>query len=131
YEAGLFADGITLDDIQVANVWLDRAADERALFVQIEPYSVEIVHTRTWWLDEVVYAFPRQQPARKEPPYEMCQKVCGFFNTCRLGEGGAAGLLTDDAVLAAVDMHREASALEKQARLLKDQANATLQGVSG
>ena len=41
------------------------------------------------------------------------------------------GLLTDDEVLTAIDMYRQAGDLERTARKLKDEAKSTLTGVSG
>ncbi|HVQ18894.1 MAG TPA: hypothetical protein VMT27_07650, partial [Actinomycetes bacterium] len=92
YEAGLFEVG--LDKVRVTNVWIDRAADDKEVYVHSEMFDHGVVEQMTWWLDEVVYAYVNEQPARKEPPYEMCQKVCGFFKDCRLGETDVQGLLT-------------------------------------
>lgn len=129
YEKGLFKVGI--DKVRVTNVWIDRAADDKKVYVHSELFDYGVIEQMTWWLDEVVYAYLNDQPARKEPPYEMCQKVCGFFDTCRLGETDAEGLLTDDEVLIAVEMYREGLALEKEAKRLKDQAKPVLADISG
>lgn len=131
FEAGLFHDDVNLNDVQVANVWMDRAADERELHVHMEPYSQGVVIEAAMWLDDVVYAFLHEQTARKEPAIEVCRKTCGHFEDCRLGEGDIPGLLTDDAVLVAVDLYQEGAELEKQGRRLKDQAKANLVGVNG
>jgi len=130
WEAGHFP-GLSLDEVKVANVWIDRSADDRDLYVHMEPYNPEVVQDAAWWLDDVVYAYVHGEEARKEPPREMCEKVCGFYSTCRALDTDVEGLLTDDGVLAAVDMYREAGQLEKQARQLKDQAKSALDGITG
>lgn len=129
YEAGLLPG--PLEDVKVANVWIDRSADERDVHVHMENYNPEVVQEAAWWLEDVIYAYTHNEEARKEPPREMCEKTCGFYSTCRALDTDVEGLLSDDGVLAAVDMYREAGGLEKQARMLKDQAKAALDGITG
>jgi len=126
FEAGLFDDDITLDDVKVANVWLDRAADEKEAFSHVESFDIEIVQEAAEWLDEVVYAFTHEQAARKEPAREVCKAVCGFFETCRALDTDVEGLLTDDTILMAIEMYEEGKALESRGRKLKDQAKGNL-----
>jgi hypothetical protein len=130
WEAGLLGN-ITLDEVKVANVWIDRAADEREPYVHMEAYSPQVVEEAAWWLDDVVYAYLHGEEARKEPARELCEKACGFYATCRALDTDVEGLLTDDAVVASVGMYREALSLETQAKRLKDQAKAHLAGVQG
>jgi hypothetical protein len=129
HEAGLFGD-LPLDQILVGNLWIDRACDEREPYCQLEPFDPDVVEAATQWLDDVVYAFVNQEPARKEPPREMCAKVCGYFPVCRQPETDVEGLLGEDSSIA-VQMHLEGTALEKTGRQLKDQAKALLNGVTG
>lgn len=131
YGMGLFHDTVELADVRVANVWMDRAADDRGLHVHLEPFSMDVIQQAAMWIDDVAYAYQQDQPARKEPPLEMCRKVCGHFADCRGGEGDPEGLLTDDGVLVAVDMYNEGIALEKQGRKLKEEAKAELSGIQG
>lgn len=128
---GGYFPGIPLEEVKVANVWFDRAGDEKEAYVQMEPYDERWVEEATMWLDDVIYAFVHQQTARKEPPREVCAATCGFFGDCRAQDTDVTGLLTDDTILAAVEMHREGAALRKQANLLLDQAKANLSGVIG
>jgi len=130
HNAGLFGD-LPLDQVKVANVWIDRAADEKELYVHMEPFDQGVVDAAGWWLDDVVYAYTHGEEARKEPPREMCEKVCGFYATCRAMDTDVEGLLTDDTVLAAVDMYREGNDLERAGKRLKDQAKANLTDVTG
>jgi len=129
YESGLF--DVPLDEVRVANVWLDRAGDERELFVHMEPYSSMVIRQAGIWVDDLVYAFLHNETARKEPPREVCAKTCGHFADCRALDTDVEGLLTDDEVLISVDLYNEAIALEKQARQMKDQAKANLTGITG
>lgn len=123
--AGMFGD-IPLEQVEVANLWMDRACDDKEFHVHMEPYSEDMVTEATMWLDDVVYAYAHGQDARKEPPREMCAKVCGFFSTCRALDTDVDGLITDETVLAAIDMHQEAMELERQAKRLKSQARANI-----
>lgn len=129
HECG-FLDG-PLEEVQVANVWVDRAADDRELYVSMETYDPGVVAQAGWWIDEVVEAYVNKEPARKEPPREMCAKACGHFADCRGGETDATGLLTDPEVLAAIEMYTEASTMEREASRLKNQAKAHLGNIQG
>lgn len=129
HNAGLFGD-TPLEAIQVGNIWWDRACDERTPYVQCEPFSWQQVEDAAQWLDDVVYAYVNGEPARKEPPREMCAKVCGYYSTCRATETDVEGLLGDDSVVA-VQMYQDGKALERQGKQLADQGKALLQGVTG
>lgn len=130
WNAGYFGD-LALEDVKVANVWIDRAADERELYVQMEPFDPQVVEQAGWWLDDVIYSFIHQEEARKEPPREMCEKVCGFYPTCRAMDTDVEGLLTDETVLTAVDMYRDGLTMVREGERLKDQAKAHLTDVRG
>jgi len=130
WEAGLLGD-CALEDVQVANVWIDRSGIEKRLHVQMEPFDPMLVDEAARWLDDVVYAFKQGEEARKEPPREMCAVVCGFFDVCRAYDTDVQGLITDSTVLSAVDMYREGLDLEKRAKKLKDEAKQHLVGISG
>jgi len=131
HQAGLFSPDVTLDQVKVANVWLDRAGDEHQAYCHMEPFSPDMVTQAGFWLDDTVYSYLHGEAARKEPPREVCAKICGHFADCRALDTDVEGLLTDDEVLAAVDLHMEASAMAREAAKMKDQAKAHLTGVSG
>lgn len=131
YHAGLFHDDVALADVRVANVWFDRAADDRYAHVHMEPYSESMVTAATFWLDDVVYAYLNGQEARKEPAREVCEKWCGFYRDCRMLDTDVEGYLSDPEVVTAVDLMVEARELESKARKLKDTAKAALTGVTG
>lgn len=131
FQSGLFDESVTLADVQVANVWMDRAGDERELYVHMEPFSQNVVDEAAMWVDDVVYAYMNEQPARKEPAREVCAKTCGHFATCRALDTDVEGLLTDDTVLVSVDLYREALDMERKAKAMKDVAKQALTGVVG
>lgn len=131
YEAKLFSPDVTLDQVKVANVWIDRAGDEHRAYCQMEPYSADVVTQAAFWLDDVVYAYLHNDAARKEPPREVCARVCGHFADCRALDTDVEGLLTDDEILAAVDLYRDALDLGREAEKMKGEAKAHLTGVSG
>jgi len=131
HAAGLFGD-LPIEDVQVANVWFDRAGDDRYAYCHMEPFSHDIVQHATWWLDDVVYAFKHHQEARKEPPRDMCFKVCGFARDCRGGDiGDEQGLITDPGLVGSINTYAEGLALEREGKRLKDQAKAALEGIHG
>src|SRR6478752_4132700 len=131
WKQGLFNPGIEIEDVQVANVWIDRAADDRELYCHMEPLSLDVLEQAAMWLDDVAYDYRNGQEARKEPPREMCAKACGHLATCRALDTDVEGLLTDEDVLVSVDMYREGLALERRAKKLKEEAKSSLTGVSG
>jgi hypothetical protein len=130
YECGFFP-GVPLDDVMVGNVWVDRAADEHELHVNLEPYDERVVEAATMWLDDVIWSFVHQQEARKEPAREVCEATCGFYSDCRALDTDVTGLLSDDTVLTAVEMYQEGAVLEREGKRLKDQSRAHLSGIQG
>lgn len=130
WNGGFFGD-LPLEQVKVANVWIDRAGDDRELYVHMEAFDPKVVEAAGWWLDDVIYAYVHGEEARKEPPRELCEKACGFYATCRALDTDVEGLLTDDTVLAAVDMYREGVDMLREGSRLKDQAKAHLTDVRG
>lgn len=128
--AGYFGDR-PLSEVMVGNVWIDRAGKEQGLHVDLEPYDEMIVQMAARWLDDVVYAYLNGEEARKEPAREVCFATCGFAPECRGMETDVTGLLSDETVLAAVEMYREGLEMEKSGRLLKEEAKPALDGISG
>jgi hypothetical protein len=131
FDAGLFNDDVELHSVKVANVWIDRAAKEKRLHVQMEDYDEGWVADAARWLDDVVYAYLQKEEARKEPPREMCAVVCGFFEVCRAWDTDVEGLIRAEHHLEAIGMYREGMLLEKQGKQLKDEAKVHLEGVNG
>lgn len=135
YALGAFNAGYlkadSLDDVMVGNVWLDRSGTERCLHVQMEPFDPDQIRQAAEWLDEVVYAYRNEEPARKEPPFAMCAKACGHFATCRALESAVEGLIDDPEQRAGVAMALEAKEMEREAKRLKNQAQILLKDVEG
>lgn len=130
WTAGMFGDR-PLEEVRVANVWIDRSGKDHELWVDMEPYSEDVVREAGMWLDEVVYGYLHDSEVPKEPPREFCEVWCGFYATCRALDTDVEGLLTDPEVIAAVDMQQEALDLERKAKRLKAVAKGALTGVSG
>jgi hypothetical protein len=130
--AGLFDPGVTLDDVRVANVWVDRGGDERRAHCHMEPYSPDVVTQAGFWVDDLVYAYLHGETARKEPAIPVCQATCGHFRDCRAYEAlTASGLIDDPDVVTAAQVYRDALDLERQAAQMKDEAKSALTGVEG
>lgn len=129
HDAGMFE--CDLDQVQVGNIWIDRAADDKEPLVRLEPYDQTVIYEMTDWLTEVIYAFTHDQEAPKEPPREVCAKTCGFFTTCRMFDTDVAGLITAENYVAAMQQYREGLELTRLGDKMKDQAKAELRDVDG
>lgn len=129
HNAGLF--DVPLEQVRTANVWVDRSGKTKELHVHMDMYSPDIVAEATRWLDEVVYAHLHGQEARKEPPRQMCEKVCGHFLDCRAHDTDIEGLITDPEQLAAVTLYKDGMKLAKVAAKMKEEGKAALEGVRG
>jgi hypothetical protein len=130
WQQGMFGD-IDPETIRVGNVWVDRSAREHRCFANIEYFSWQHIRAATEWLSDVVYAIRHDEEAQREKPREFCEQWCQFYSTCRATDTDVHGLLTDPDVLAAVDLHLEASALKRRASKLDAEAKNALHGISG
>lgn len=130
YQQGMFGD-MPLEEVLVANVWVDRTGEDERCHVQMEPFDQQVIDHAAAWIDNVVYAYLHDEVADKEPPREMCAKVCGHFATCRALDTDVSGLLTDPEVLTSIDMYREAQSMASEAEKMKKQAKSYLREVSG
>lgn len=130
HEAGLFGD-LPLEEVKVANFWLDRGAVDKEPHVHMEHYDEGQVIAAGQWLDDVVYAYLQGEEARKEPPRELCAVACGFYTVCRAYDTDVQGLIRDEEALSAVALYREGIEMEKQGKRLKDEAKQHLVGVQG
>ena len=130
FQSGLFP-GLELEDIKVGNVYYDRSGVEAVPHVQIEPFSWDVIHEATEWLEEVVYNFLHNEEARKEPAREVCESTCGFFTKCRAYDTDVEGLITDEKYIGAIDMYADGTQMISRGKKLQNEAKIMLQGVSG
>jgi hypothetical protein len=129
WQAGLM--NCELEEVQVANVWIDRSGETRECFAELTLFDPEVVAEAARWLDDVVYAHANGQTAMKEPPRQMCYAVCGHALDCRGADTDVEGLITDPETVATVDTYAEGMRLESLGAKLKKEAKAGLKGVSG
>lgn len=130
FEAGMFGD-LSIEDIRVGNVWMDRSGQEDEFYVVTEPFDFAVIEEMTDWLDDVVYHWKNKQEAQKQPPRNVCEKYCGFYAVCREPDTDVEGLITDDSLLDAVALHQEGGALMKRGKQMQTEAKETLDGVRG
>lgn len=130
HAAGMLGD-VPLEDVQVANVWIDRSGATWETHVQMEKFDPSIVQQAGDWLDEVVYNFIHKTEARKEPPRTVCERYCGFFRVCRAFDTDVEGRIDDPEQVAAVDLYTEGMELVRQGERMKKQAKQGLVGVRG
>jgi hypothetical protein len=131
YEAGLFHPDVTLDDVKVGNVWLDRAGIDKYAHVNLEPFNPDVVDEAREWLADVIYHQVSGQEAEKVPPRDMCAVVCGHFARCRGLDTDVVGLIDDPEVVERVAMYREGQLLASQGDRLKQQAKVHLENYDG
>lgn len=131
HECGLFYDDVRLEDVKVGNVWIDRAGNDKFVHVELVDYDPDVIADATAWLDEVTYSYINKGDAPKEPPRQVCEVACGFFDVCRLYDTDVEGLITDESQRGAVEMYVDGQELSKEGKRLTSQAKNLLEGVSG
>lgn len=131
FDAGLFDPGVTLDSVRVANVWIDRSGQDRAVHVDMETLDLGVVEEARDWLEDVIYHQVRGEAAQKVPPRDMCYVVCGFAADCRGFDTDVEGLIEDPETLTRIAMYVQGRDLEREGRRLKEQAKVHLKGVRG
>lgn len=119
--------------LYVGNVYFDRSGRER------ECYVPEIVEPEPWledeigqWLEDVAYAIETGEDASRDITAPVCAQICEFFTVCRghLPDENAE-IITEPSLIGAAQMYRDGLALEKEAKRMKDEAKAMLDGHSG
>lgn len=133
YLLGLIQAGDLPADATGALIFVDRSGRDDTPIVYEYPLDMSIIETVEARLEDVMYAASYDlDSAPRDQPYDWCSSFCAFFTHCRgKDEHLAAGLITDEAQLAAVKSYQEALAMEKTATRIKDEAKAVLAGVQG
>jgi len=130
HAAGFFGDR-PLDEVQVANVWIDRSGQTKRFQVDLEPFREDLVWEAARWLDEVVYAWQHDQEAEKVPPRQMCEVVCGYYRECRAFDTDVHGLIEHPSHLSAIDRYLHGKDLIREGNRLQREAREELEGVEG
>lgn len=135
YAKGCIAAGI-LDPAQpvhVANIWFDRSGREKDAYVgEIEELDPHLDDAIGQWLEDVAYAVEQEEEGHRDIASEVCQQICEYFTVCRghLPDEDAS-IITDPGLIDAARMYHDGMTMEKEARRMKDEAKAMLDGVSG
>lgn len=135
YALGLIQDG-TLDpsrEVFVGNIYLDRSGAQTEPLVYLEPFTDEITEQVDSWISDVIYAVATGEDSARDVPAPVCEKICEFFTVCRGGleDSDSDGPITDQDLVAAVDMYVEGRDKESAGKQMKKEASARLAGVSG
>ena len=135
YGAALWANGhfgeCEAHEVTVGNLIIDRDGSESKPWVFTEPLDLSVLDQAAEWLDEVVYNLIQGTEAPKEPPRQMCEKVCGFYRECRAFDTDVEGLITDPTLVAAVEMYDEGVDMARIATKMKNEAKVELIGIDG
>jgi len=129
-QAGLFDES---KPVYVGNIYFDRSgkqAEPLAIVEEMDPMLTDEIDS---WVGDVIYAVKNHEDASRDIPAAVCERICSHFTACRgaleINNGGE--LITDNELLAAVDMYTEARNMEKTAKQMKDEASSRLVGVNG
>lgn len=119
-------------DVYVGNLYFDRSGKEPDPYIVIEPMDWTLTNEIDSWIQDVIYAVKNNEDASRDVTAPVCERICEFFTICRGGLPIQDGVTIEDPeLLAAIDMHLEASRMEKEARDMKDAAKDILGGVNG
>lgn len=135
YAMGAIQEGL-LDGsktVYVGNMYIDRSGGNKHPYFIIEEYDPSLTAEIDSWVADVIYAVKNGEDASRDIPAPICEKICPFFTTCRGGLPVDDGTVMIDnlELLSAVDMYVDARNMEKQAKQMKDEAAAVLNGTNG
>jgi len=129
-QAGIFDDS---KPIYVGNIYFDRSGKQPEPLAVVEEMDPMLTDEIDSWVGDVIYAVKNGEEASRDIPAAVCERICSHFTACRgaleINEGGE--LITDNELVAAVDMYTEARNMEKTAKQMKDEASTRLVGVNG
>lgn len=130
WQMGLLGD-MDLTDVKVANAYLDRAAIDKRVHVNLEPFDQEVIDRGVEELDSIIYAYLNNEEAEKRPPRTMCAAVCGYYAKCREWETDVHGLIDDPVLVSRIEAYVEGREMAKAGRKMQDEAKEHLRDLSG
>lgn len=113
-------------------VYVDRSAADPVPFHAIEVVVDDFLYgSIVNWIEDAMYAVQTGEEASRDRPYQWCEVACPFFSSCRGQETLSEGVIDDPEVSLAAKKYREALDQERDAKRVKEDAMAVLQGKSG
>jgi hypothetical protein len=108
--------GLVPPEGTVRNVWIDRAGQAEWVYVEQEPFSMEVVLDADRWMEDVAYAQRHGELLPQDKPFNWCQRFCEYFSACRAGQAHPDATITDPEFIRAAALVYEGRQEEKEAK---------------
>lgn len=117
--------------IWLMDVYFDRSGAVHEAYAIGHWYDPNVEIEIDEWVNDVKYAVINNEDARRDMDRDWCWSWCEYATVCRSQDTDVQGLIDDPEFVAAVAMSREASALTKEAKRLKESAQKVLANRDG
>lgn len=118
--------------ILVGNVYLDRSGQNPDPYIIVEEFDESFTDEIEAWIEDVIYAVRHGEDAEREIAPAVCERICEFYSVCRGALPASDNEpITDNNLIQAIDMYVEGRNMEKQAKAMKSEAAAILDGING
>lgn len=133
YLKGAIEQGLVPPDATWNLVFVDRSGRDDTPHVVSGTLDEDILALADSRLEDALYAAEHNlDDAPRDMPMDFCLGYCPFVASCRgKDEHQVEGLITNEDHLTAAKAYRDGLAMEKDGKKLKDEAKATLLGISG
>lgn len=130
YLLGCIQMGLLTKDATWNLVYVDRSGAEPVPVVLSGTLDMSVIEEMEERISQAEYAAMFGEEPQRDEPISMCESFCQFFKVCR-ADWQPQGLITEPAVVKAVDLYLEGAALVKRGNRLRDEAKTVLKGQEG
>lgn len=127
YHFGAIQAGYCTEAGMVRNVWIDRAGQANWVYVEQEPFDINVVHAADRWLGDVIYAAEHNEEAPRDKHFDHCRAYCEFFSHCRGDQTHGDLIITDGELITAAMLVAEGRAEGKEAKGKEDAGRRALE----
>lgn len=126
HQMGLFREGLKLEEIWVADVWIDRSGRSKHPYSNPHMLDPMILAQAAEWLDDAAYAFEHKEEASRDKHIEWCADYCERYTACRMGHRDVSGVIAAPHLVSAVKLLKDGRERAKEADQWVDEAKAVL-----
>lgn len=119
------------DNLELADVYIDRGGSEPDPHVKRWQWSQQDWDEIVEWLDDVVDGVITGEGASKDKPRDWCRDWCPYATQCWGDDTDVVGLIEDPNTVSAVNAYIEGKRMESEGKRLKQSAMIEFKGVSG